>query len=104
MTRNKLVCALSQAVIVIEAGEERDAQGKMSGTFDAGKTALQMGIPLFVVDPRILASQPAGNRQLIEKGGIAIREDAITAILEQLEAAGVPPAHQHEKAGQLSMF
>ena len=42
MVRNKLICALSKAVVVIESGPKRDADGKMSGTFDTGKTALDM--------------------------------------------------------------
>ena len=68
MARNKLVCALSKAVVVIEAGPERDAQGKMSGTFNTGKTALSMGLPLFVLNPECLDNAPAGNADLIALG------------------------------------
>ncbi len=70
MNRNKLVCALSDAVVVIESGPERDEQGKMSGTFNAARTALKMGIPLYVLDPRYLDNPPKGNISLIELGGI----------------------------------
>ena len=108
MIRNKLVCALSQAVIVVEAGDEVDDRGKMSGTFDAGKTALQMGVPLFVVDPCILEAQPKGNRKLIERGGIKINSrDGITTMLEHLkctEQAVVTSTHQREEVEQLPMF
>jgi len=108
MIRNKLVCALSQAVIVIEAGDEVNDRGQMSGTFDAGKTALQMGIPLFVVDPCVLEAQPRGNGRLIEMGGIEINpRDGITTVLDRLrriEQAIVTSTHQHEELGQLSMF
>ncbi len=69
MIRNKLVCALSKAVVVIESGPERDAQGKMSGTFNTAKTALNMNIPLFVLDSNYLDSQLAGNTSLINLGG-----------------------------------
>lgn len=69
MARNKLVCALSTAVVVIVSGPERDAGGKRSGTFDAGVTALKMGIPVFVAAPRFFDEAPEGNRQLIAKGG-----------------------------------
>lgn len=69
MTRNKLVCALSGAVVVIASGPERDANGTMSGTFDAGMSALKMGIPVFVVSPDFLTDPPTGNRRLIAKGG-----------------------------------
>ncbi|MEP0813519.1 MAG: DNA-processing protein DprA [bacterium] len=71
MKRNKLVCALSDAVVVIRSGAERDADGRMSGTFDAGMSALKMGIPLFVVAPENLEDDCAGNRALIDKGGIS---------------------------------
>jgi DNA processing protein len=70
MTRNKLVCAMSKAIVVIKAGPERDSSGKMSGTFDAGKSALKMGIPVFVLSPQILNPPPQGNVDLIKLGGI----------------------------------
>ena len=72
MVRNKLVCALSKAVVVIESGPERDAQGKMSGTFNAAKTALDMSLPLFVVNPNCLDNPPKGNEKLIELGGYSL--------------------------------
>lgn len=75
MTRNKLVCALSKGVIVIETGRERDEQNKMSGTFDAGKSALALGIPVFVVSPKsecFGGNPPKGNEDLIKLGGIEI--------------------------------
>jgi DNA processing protein len=72
MTRNKLVCALSKAVIVISSGPERDASGKMSGTFDAGVTALRHNIPLFVLNPSLLNTAPKGNTDLIKMGGIPL--------------------------------
>ena len=69
MNRNRLICALSQAVVVIESGPERDAKGKMSGTFDTGKTALDMNLPLYVVDPEYFENPPKGNADLITLGG-----------------------------------
>lgn len=70
MIRNKLVCAMSQAIIVIASGPERDADGKMSGTFDAGKSALKMNIPVFVLSPQMLKPAPQGNIDLIKSGGV----------------------------------
>lgn len=67
--RNQLVCALSQAVVVIESGPERDAHGKMSGTFITAKTALDLNLPLFVVNPSCLDNPPRGNADLIALGG-----------------------------------
>ena len=69
MIRNKLVCALSKAVVVIESGPERDEQGKMSGTFNAAKMALGMDLPLFALDPSCLDNPPRGNAELIALGG-----------------------------------
>jgi DNA processing protein len=70
MTRNKLVCAMSKAIVVIASGPERDSEGKMSGTFDAGKSALKMNIPVFVLSPQVLKPAPQGNIDLIKLGGI----------------------------------
>ncbi|MBX3163642.1 MAG: DNA-processing protein DprA [Bacteroidetes bacterium] len=70
MARNKLVCAMSQAIIVIKSGQEKDTDGKMSGTFDAGKSALNMGIPVFILSPKVLNPAPQGNIDLIKMGGI----------------------------------
>jgi DNA processing protein len=70
MTRNKLVCAMSKAIVVIKSGPERDSSGKMSGTFDAGKSALKMGIPVFVLSPKVLNPTPQGNIDLIKLGAI----------------------------------
>ncbi|MCX7929046.1 MAG: DNA-protecting protein DprA [Patescibacteria group bacterium] len=70
MIRNKLVCAMSKALVVIKSGPEKDSSGKMSGTFNAGKTALEMGIPVFVLSPQFFNPQPQGNIDLIKSGGI----------------------------------
>ena len=72
MGRNKLVCGLSKAVVVIESGPERDARGKMSGTFNAAKTALDMNLPLFVLNPNCLEDIPEGNAALIALGGYSL--------------------------------
>lgn len=73
MARNKLVCALSSAVIVISSGPKRDSSGKMSGTFDAGLTTLKYKIPLFVLNPELLKpNPPQGNYDLIQLGGIPL--------------------------------
>jgi DNA processing protein len=65
MVRNKLVCALSKAVVVVEAGIE-------GGTMHAGRTALEMQISLYVIDPREFKIPPPGNQKLIELGGQGI--------------------------------
>ena len=69
LERNQLVCALSKAVVVIESGPERDTEGKISGTFITAKAALDLNLPLFVVDPSSLDNPPKGNADLIALGG-----------------------------------
>lgn len=69
MTRNKLICALSKAVVVIASGPEQNTKGKMSSTFNTGRTALEMKLPLFVVDPAYFVEPPQGNFDLIRLGG-----------------------------------
>ncbi len=72
MARNKLLCALSGAVVIIESGPEKDRKGRMSGTFDSARTALKMGNRLFVLSPSVLKEKPAGNDTIISLGGIEI--------------------------------
>jgi DNA processing protein len=81
MTRNELVCALSKAVIVIESGPEKEEKnGKIhySGTYDAAKKAIKMGIPLFVIDPSLFETPPVGNITLLKKEkAIKIQNDDV---------------------------
>ncbi len=69
LERNQLVCALSKAVVVIESGPERDTEGKLSGTFITAKAALDLNLPVFVVNPSNLDNAPKGNADLIALGG-----------------------------------
>ena len=87
MARNKLVCALSKAAVVIESGPERDAQGKMSGTFNTAKTALDMKLPLFVLNPNCLDNPPKGNAELIALGGYSL--DPVNGAEEIVECISV---------------
>ena len=74
LARNQLVCALSKAVVVIESGPERDTQGKMSGTFNTAKAALDLNLPVFVVNPSCLDNAPKGNADLIALGGYSLKK------------------------------
>jgi DNA processing protein len=65
MQRNSTICALADALIVVEAG------GK-GGTLAAGRTARKMGVPLFVVQHDELSPDAAGNALLIRDGGIPL--------------------------------
>ena len=105
MIRNKLVCALSKAVIVVESGSEIGEDGSMSGTFDAGISALEMGIPLFVVSPSAFKEPPPGNKALINRGGIQVGPtDGVSAIVDCLRMTG---SHRAAPVGgdqQLRLF
>ena len=105
MTRNKLVCALSKAVVVIESGPERDVQGKMSGTFNAAKTALSMNLPLFVLNPNNFDNPSKGNADLIKLGGYSLdpangAEDIVKRI--SLKTAESAPVTNQNSSKQLS--
>ena len=107
MKRNQLVCALSQAVVVIESGPERDAQGKMSGTFNTAKTALSMGLPLFVLDPNCLDNAPEGNADLIALGGYSLNPaDGAKAIVERtfVKTEESTPIPNQNSAEQIPLF
>ncbi len=100
MQRNKTVCAISDAVVVIASGPEKDARGRMSGTFDAAKFALKKQIPLFVLDPDLLGIEAEGNRQLLERGAMLFRtaNDILTLLKAQ------PASEVVKKGKQLSLF
>ena len=61
MDRNKVIMALSCAMIVVEAGEK-------GGTRAAGEEALRLHIPLFAIDYGFDETVAPGNRALIAKG------------------------------------
>jgi DNA processing protein len=65
MQRNRTICGLVQALIVVEAGTS-------GGTWEGGQEALKLGVPLFVLDFAEPAPSAQGNRLLIKKGGQAL--------------------------------
>jgi DNA processing protein len=71
MQRNRTICALSCAMVLIEAR----ASG---GTFAAGEAALAMGVPLFTADYSTQLESNDGNRILLERGGVALRQSRAT--------------------------
>jgi DNA processing protein len=94
MARNKLVAALAGILVVIAAGPERDAAGRMSGTFDAGASALKFGLPVFVVAPSFFPSPYPGNRELIKKGALAWEPSAGMAPIISALNSPAPPEPQ----------
>jgi DNA protecting protein DprA len=71
MERNKIIVALGQAVIVIEAREK-------GGTLNAGYAALSMNKPLFVALYDDMNGAREGNQQLLAAGGIPLRRSRST--------------------------
>ena len=111
MARNRLVCALSHAVVIIVSGPERDSKGRMSGSFDAGTAAIGMGIPAFTISPTFFADEPEGNRQLIARGCRAwVPSDGAGAIVSAIresaeEESGARTSGSRVNAcRQLSLF
>lgn len=61
MARNKLIIALSTAMIVIEAGEK-------GGTLHAGEETLKAGLPLYVAHDQDMSVHARGNQLLLDRG------------------------------------
>lgn len=85
MERNKLIMALSCAMIVVEAGEK-------GGTRAAGEDALRLRIPLFAIDYGFDETIAPGNRELIRKGAKPLKksrqtgEPSLAVLLHDAEA------------------
>ncbi len=98
MARNKLVAALSGALVVIVSGPEHDAAGRRSGTFDAGMAAITLSLPVFVAASSFFTDPAVGNQELIRKGGIAWDpESGIEPILEAMRAAAKKKVLEQKK-------
>lgn len=71
MQRNRTICALSRALVLIEARST-------GGTFAAGEAALGMGVPLFTADYGTVAESNDGNRILLDRGAVPLRQSRAT--------------------------
>ncbi len=61
MVRNNTICGLSNAMILVESGLS-------GGTFEAGKSAMRIGCPLFVVEYENPPESAEGNKYFLDKG------------------------------------
>ena len=61
MRRNRVICALCEAMVLIEAREK-------GGSIDAGRTCLRLGVPLFAPVYEGMPESATGNRILIKEG------------------------------------
>jgi DNA protecting protein DprA len=66
MARNSTICGLSHAMILIESGLE-------GGTFEAGKTALEIGEPLFCVEYAEPSPAAEGNPYFLQHGAFSLK-------------------------------
>lgn len=86
MVRNRTICGLSHAMVVIESGSE-------GGTFEAGKAALELGEPLFCVEYSETPPEAAGNPYFLRHGAQSLRrsrngEPNLTKLLAVVRDAG----------------
>lgn len=104
MTRNKTICGLSVAMIIVESGLR-------GGTFEAGEFTLGIGRRLFVADYANPSNSAAGNQHFLQKGALPIRKSKssgranMTKVFEKSDLLGnddsTPPTTQ---ALQLSLL
>ena len=80
MQRNRTVCGLSRAVVIIEPGET-------GGTCHAGKAALEVGRPLFLARPEQDSRPTAGEQFFVRQGAVPLARKGDTWSLEALFSA-----------------
>ncbi len=95
MDRNKVIVALSQAVLVLEARDR-------GGTLNAGYCALQMHKPLFVAFFGDMSDGREGNRQLIERGGIPLQRSRSTGNAELRQMLEIVQGTDSDPNSQMS--
>lgn len=71
MQRNRTICALSAAMILIEAGST-------GGSIEAGRTCLRMGVPLFAPVYEGMPESAVGNRELLQQGAYSLLKNRRT--------------------------
>ena len=80
LARNRLIAAMSDAVLAVEAREE-------GGTMNTAMAARETGVPLFVVRYRRYPASAAGNESAIALGGVPVTSySQIDALLEPRSA------------------
>ncbi len=85
LARNRVIVALSCAVFIVESPRE-------GGIFEAGKSAHQGKVPLFVTEYAEYPESASGNRRLVEEfGAVPVRgrmeQDLLVPNLDRLIAA-----------------
>lgn len=99
MGRNKTIISLSDAMVLVESRSS-------GGTFNAGKTALKLQQPLFVVQFSKLGESNEGNLHFIKHGAIQLFKSQTTghANIERLKLTVEMQQDQTEDPSQLTLF
>jgi DNA processing protein len=95
MARNRTICGLSHALIVIESGLE-------GGTFEAGRTALEIGEPLFCVEYAEPSLAAAGNPYFLKQGAFSLKRSRtgqpnLAKLISVVRAGGAPIPRPHDQ-------
>lgn len=71
MERNRTICALCKAMVLVEARES-------GGSIEAGRTCLELGIPLFAPVYEGIPDSAKGNQILLGQGALYLRKSRAT--------------------------
>lgn len=102
MQRNRTICGLSRAMILIEARST-------GGSIEAGRDCLKIGLPLFAAVYEGMQESATGNQELLTQGARRLMKSRATNrpnirhVLEAIQA-GVANAHQPERSPQTPLF
>ena len=87
MQRNKTICGLSRAMVLIEARST-------GGSIQAGRDCLKMGLPLFAAVYEGSPESATGNEELLRNGAKRLmksRSRDLPNMAPVLEAIATPP-------------
>jgi DNA processing protein len=71
MQRNRTICGLSRAMILIEAGTT-------GGSIQAGRDCLKLGVPLFAAVYEGMPKSATGNQELLHQGARRLMKSRLT--------------------------
>lgn len=95
MQRNRTICALSRALVLIEART-------IGGSIEAGRECLRLGLPLFAAVYAGMPESAEGNRELLHHGALPLRKSRSTnrPNIRPILAAIATPALAEQASGR----